>query len=186
MPALGLKIKTGFAIAILLEGEGDTLRATRREVVALSTSEVPDSQQPYHPALDLPATSGAAVTRRATAAVRKTARREMAALLKSLPTLRRAGLVVGSVIDPSQIANPHIRAHALEGKLFRQVVAAELSRHGVAHVVLIERDAYTQAAREMHVDAGELREKIDTLGKGHIRPWRSEEKLAALAAWCQL
>jgi hypothetical protein len=36
--------------------------------------------------------------------------------------IRRAALVVGSQIDPAKIANPHIRAHALEGWLFRSVV----------------------------------------------------------------
>jgi hypothetical protein len=110
----------------------------------------------------------------------------MSALFRTLPSIRSAGLVVGSVVDPAAIANPHIRAHALEGKLFRQVVAAELSRHGVAHTVLLERDAYEQVARELDLTAAELRKRVDGLGKGTIKPWRSEEKLAALAAWCQL
>ena len=30
--------------------------------------------------------------------------------------VRSAGLVVGSEIDPAKITNPHIRAHALEGR----------------------------------------------------------------------
>src|SRR5215510_2858242 len=120
MPAtLGLRIKTGFAIAMLVERRERSLSVTARHVVALSTPDVPDSQQPYHPALDLPEKEGATITKRAVDTVRRVARKEMTALLKSVPELSGAAMVVGSLVNPDTIANPHIRAHALEGALFR-------------------------------------------------------------------
>src|SRR5262245_53695321 len=111
MIALGLRIKTGFAIAVVVERTGSQCAALRRQVVALSTPEVPESQQPYHPALELPEKRGQLVTDRAVAAVRSVARGEMATLLSALPDLHGATLVVGSLVPPDSIANPHIRAH---------------------------------------------------------------------------
>jgi hypothetical protein len=186
MLAVGLRIKTGFAVAVVLERRQTNCVAVRRELVALSTQSVPDSQQPYHPALELPADRGEQVTARAVTAVRETARREMQRLLTDLTGLRRAGLVVGSLAKPDSIGNPHIRAHALEGKLFREVVSEALEARGLTAGILLEREAYDQAAGDLDRPAAGLRSEIDLLGKGTIKPWRAEEKLAALAAYWQL
>ncbi len=43
------------------------------------------------------------------------------------------------------IANPHIRAHAFEGRLFRSAVAETLQAHEIRTEVLLERDAYPHA-----------------------------------------
>jgi hypothetical protein len=48
------------------------------------------------------------------------------------PTPTRIGIVVGSIIDPATIANPHIRAHAQEGQLFRTVVETAAKKLGIA------------------------------------------------------
>jgi hypothetical protein len=186
MIALGLRIKTGFAIAVVVERAGTRYAALQRQVVPLSTAEVPESQQPYHPALELPEKRGQVVTERAVAAVRAVARREMDDLLKTLPSLQGAALVVGSVVAPDTIANPHIRAHALEGKLFREVVAEALERRGTRAALLLERDAYDKAAADLACAATSLRREVDALGKGTVTPWRAEEKLAALAAYWTL
>ena len=60
----------------------------------------------------------------------------------------RAALVVGSQIDPANIANPHIRAHALEGRLFRSAVAETLQDHEIRTEILLERDAYPAWLRD--------------------------------------
>jgi hypothetical protein len=52
----------------------------------------------------------------------------------------RAGLMVGSVIDPDSIANSHIRAHALEGQLFRTMLEAALEARGVSCTIFREHD----------------------------------------------
>jgi hypothetical protein len=186
MIALGLRIKTGFAIALVVEREGARFAARQRIVVALSTDQVPDSHQPYHPALDLPEARGAVVTERAVEAVRKIARQEMKALLTALPRLEHAALVVGSLIAPEKVANPHIRAHALEGKLFREVVSDALEGREVGVTYLLERDAYETVAAELGCTPERLRRDVDALGKGVIAPWRAEEKLAALGAYSLL
>src|SRR5207249_10487483 len=60
-----------------------------------------------------------------------------------------AALVVGSQIDPGSIANPHIRAHAFEGQLFRSVLEEALQGYRIRTEVVIERDAYAQGATKL-------------------------------------
>ena len=101
-------------------------------------------------------------------------------------TIRNAVLVVGSQIDPDAIANPHIRAHAFEGQLFRCVLERALQRHHIYTEVVMERDAYSKAAVELKQSTDELRRVIQDLGRASGGPWRAEQKLAALAAWLAL
>ena len=100
--------------------------------------------------------------------------------------VRGAGLVVGSQIDPESIANPHIRAHALEGQLFPTMLVDALRAKRVRSVVLTERDAYEEAAARLRKSIGEVRRVIQNLGQSVEGPWRAEQKLAALAAWLAL
>ncbi len=48
--------------------------------------------------------------------------------------------------DPQSISNPQIRAHALEGQLFRSVLIEAVEAHGLSCSVVLERETYTKAA----------------------------------------
>jgi hypothetical protein len=99
--------------------------------------------------------------------------------------IMRAALVVGSQIDPAEIANPHIRAHALEGRLFPSVVTETLQDHEIRTEVLLERDAYPSVAARLKQSSDDVKRAIQDLGRSapaKRRPWRAEQKLAALAA----
>ena len=101
-------------------------------------------------------------------------------------TIKRAALVVGSQIDPRSVANAHIRAHALEGQLFRSVLEQSLHGHGIRTEVLIERDAYAQAAIQLKQSDENVRRIVQNFGRDAKAPWRAEQKLAAIAAWSAL
>ena len=186
MKAIGLRIKSGFAIAAIVSktGTGFAIEAVR--TVALSTKELPQSRFPYHPTIELPERQGTALSDKAVKEVRRTAAGEMRKLLQESAGIERAAMVVGSVIDPDSLGNPHVRVHALEGKLFREVVAAALAEQGIDCGVLVERDAYAKVATDTSTPEQRLRTQIAALGQGRIKPWRSEEKLATLAAWWKL
>jgi hypothetical protein len=99
--------------------------------------------------------------------------------------IMRAALVVGSQIDPANIANPHIRAHALEGRLFRSAVAETLQDYQIRADVLLERDAYASVAARLKQSGDDVKRAIQDLGRSAPakgRPWHAEQKLAALAA----
>ncbi len=186
MKAIGLRIKSGFAIAAVVSKSagGFAIEAVRK--VALSSDDLPQSRFPYHPTIELPEKQGAALSDQAVKEVRRTAAKEMRKLLEEQSGIERAALVVGSIIDPDSLGNPHVRVHALEGKLFREVVAEALDEQGISCGVLVERDAYAKVAANTSTSEERLRSDIAALGHGRIKPWRSEEKLATLAAWWQL
>jgi hypothetical protein len=182
MQAIGLKIKSGFAIAAIVQRnqDGPVIEAVRK--VLLSSEELPQSRFPYHPTLELPERQGNALSAKAVNEVRRVAAQELRKVLDEFDGLARAAMVVGSVIDPDSLGNPHVRVHALEGKLFREVVAEALKKRGIACGVLVERDAYAKAAPTLTSTEPRLRAEIAALGHGRIKPWRAEEKLATLAA----
>jgi hypothetical protein len=97
-----------------------------------------------------------------------------------------AGLVVGSLIDPARVTNTHIRAHALEGQLFRTVLEEALRACGLSCAVMLERTAYTHAAQRLGRSEKDLKQVVANLGRGLGGPWRADEKTATLAAWLAL
>jgi hypothetical protein len=186
MLAIGLRIKSGFAIAAVVARSGDGFALEAVRTVALSSEELPQSRFPFHPTIELPEGQGAGLSGRAVEVVRRTAAREMRKVLLEFAGIERAGIVVGSVIDPDSLGNPHVRVHALEGKLFREVVTQALQEHDIDCGVLVERDAYAKVAADVSTTEQRLRAEIAALGQGRIKPWRSEEKFATLAAWWKL
>jgi hypothetical protein len=100
--------------------------------------------------------------------------------------LTGAGLVVGSLNDPASIANQHIRIHALEGQLFREVVEQALSASGLPCSVWRERDVYGVASAALVETEPRIRNMVAALGQEIDGPWRAEQKAAAVAAWLVL
>jgi hypothetical protein len=100
--------------------------------------------------------------------------------------ISRAALVVGSPLDPASIANPHIRAHAFEGQVFRSMLEEALQAHRIRTEILIERNAYAQGATKLKKSNENVRRVIQNFGRATKGPWRAEQKLAALAAWLAL
>ena len=186
MKAIGLRIKSGFAIAAIVVERSKRLDLEAVRTIALSSEELPQSRFPYHPTIELPQSKGAALSDQAVKEVRRTAAREMGRVLEECGGIEHAAIVVGSVIDPDSLGNPHVRVHALEGKLFREVVIEALAQRGIDCGVLLEREAYAKVAADVAVKEPRLRTDVAALGHGRIKPWRSEEKLATLAAWWRL
>jgi hypothetical protein len=93
---------------------------------------------------------------------------------------------VGSDIDPAKIANPHIRAHALEGRLFRTVLQESLESQGVSCAIFVERKVYEQAAEVLKRSEKDLKQSLTQMGRLSGGSWRGDDKLAALAAWLSL
>ena len=139
MKAIGLRIKSGFAIAAIVQRNADGLHLEAVRKILLSSEDLPQSRFPYHPTIELPERQGAALSAKAVKEVRRTAAQEMRKILEEFAGIKRGGIVVGSVIDPDSLGNPHVRVHALEGKLFREVVSSAIAEHGIDCGVLVER-----------------------------------------------
>ncbi len=189
LAALGFRVKSGWAAAVLLTGSARSPRVCDVQRIDLSDPQVPETRQPYHAAMGKLETDPRKIDRRVRV-VRSIAQRSVAKLLDGYRqngySIRRAALVVGSRIDPASIANLHIRAHALEGQLFRSVLQESLHAHRILSDVLIERDAYARAAVQLKQSNQNVRRVIQKFGQDTEAPWRAEQKLAAVAAWVAL
>lgn len=186
--AFGFRVKSGWATAILLHGLPPSV--ADRRVVELSDPAVPASRQPYHAVLEASPAEADGLEQRLCRVVQDCARRAMEELQQSADrsgcTVHDVGLVVGSKIDPAHIKNEHIRAHALEGRLFRTALEESAQALGWRSLVLIEKSAYADAAKIFGKSAEDLKRTLVTLGQAVPGPWRADEKLAALSAWMAL
>jgi hypothetical protein len=189
LASIGFRVKSGVAPAIILTGGPQEPRVVERHVVALSDPDIPQSRQPYHAVLEAGSAEAQHLEKRLCKVVQTVAGRSVLELHQYVRNagyqVRRVGLVVGSAIDPAQIKNEHIRAHALEGRLFRTALKDAARSIGWEAFVLVERSAYAEAASTLARPEAELKRVLAELGRG-IKPWRADEKTAALAAWMAL
>ena len=184
--ALGFRVKSGWAATVLLSGPVKTPCVLDRCILHLSDPNVEASKQPYHAAMGILQCDAGKIERLRKLIVRATER----GFIELMERYRAAGyeivgcgLVVGSDIDPAKITNTHIRAHALEGRLFRTVLEDAARSFRLNSLVLVERRAYAQAARELKRSEAELRRTVAEIGRSIDGPWRADEKMATLAAW---
>jgi hypothetical protein len=182
-------VKSGHAVAVLVTGSAESPQVLDRRTIELSDPAVPESRQPYHAARGTLETDNAKVERRRQI-IAQAAQRSVTALLDDYRcashVVRAAGLVVGSTIDPARVTNEHIRAHALEGQLFRTVLEEALRAHGLLCAVNLERRVYGDAAQRLGKSEKELKQEVTRLGRSVGGPWRADEKTATLAAWLGL
>jgi hypothetical protein len=187
--ALGFRVKSGWATVVLLGGPVNSPVLRDNKVIDLSDPRFPETRQPYHAAMGKLETDSKKTNQR-TDIVRRAAKQSVTNLLADYRrhdySITRASLVVGSQIDPALIANPHIRAHALEGELFRCALEEALRSSKIRVAILLERDAYTRAAAHLKRSSHDVQRTIQSLRGATGGPWRADHKLAALAAWFAL
>src|ERR1041385_2313909 len=177
--ALGFRVKSGWAAAVLVAGPVRSPQLCDVGRLDLSDPRFPETRQPYHAVMGKLETDKTKINRRVSI-VRSIAQRSVATLLAGYRgkgyAINRAGLVVGSQIDPVSIANPHIRAHAFEGQLFRSVLEETLQEFGIRTEIVLERNAYAQGAAKFKESNDNVRRMIQNLGHSAQGPWRAEQK----------
>jgi hypothetical protein len=187
--ALGFRVKSGRAIAVAMSGSPAAPAIVLRSEVALCDDRVAATRQPYHDGFGTAQADQQEIAR-LSAIVERCAQTSIASLLEADGiaghACRGAALVVGSVIDPAAVANPHIRAHANEGRLFRTVVERALEQHGLAVEVIVEKELAARAAHVLQRTDAQIKRIVAAFGEAVGGPWRADEKAAAIAAWMAL
>lgn len=197
--AVGFRVKSGFAVAVVLSGPAGAPHAVARRIVALSDPDEPTTKQPYHDGFYKTEEDAAEIARRVKI-VKRCATQSIAALVDELDQRlpgrsslssrtsegRRAALVVGSVIDPATVGNPHIRAHAHEGRLFRTVLEEALQAQGIECDILVDKQLAAAAATRLRRSSRDITKTLTAFGETLGKPWRADEKAAATAAWMTL
>ena len=180
--AIGFRAKTGRAIAVALSGPVTKPALIWRREISLVDPEMPETGQPYHEVMELPWPRAIAVAERFVRAIEAVATSALASLLSDLQSRGysvRGIAAVGShdrVLE--KIGNPHIRAHAAEGMLFRRVIEVAAEKHGLpAHSISDRTIGDLMAKKLAHLKA---------LGVDAGPPWRADEKAATMGAWIAL
>jgi hypothetical protein len=185
--AVGFRVKSGFAIAVVLSGSRRAPRPIARHVVELSDPAVAETKQPYHDGFFKTEEDPREIARRV-GIVKRCAKRSVAALVDDVQSdgPLRSVLVVGSLIDPATVGNPHIRAHAHEGRLFRTVLEDALRGRDIACDVIVDKQLGARAAKDLGRPPAAIARTVAAFGKAIGGPWRADEKAAATAAWLTL
>ncbi len=187
--AMGFRVKTGWAASVLLSGPLSRLRVVESRQVQLSDPSVPDSRQPYHAGFGTARADQEAV-RRLIRIVQRHARASLSELMRDYRAtghpIEGIGIVAGSDVAPETIANPHIRAHAFEGQLYRDIIEAAARRWRVPVEVYVEKELLTTGADRLKRSASQLKRAVVELSPDFPGPWRADEKAATLAAWLLL
>ena len=182
----GFRIKSGWATAVLLGGDVQRPQLMDRRAVDLSDPAHPELRQPHHAAMGR-ALADAVVFAQRKQAIEEYSRRSLSLVIGHYKdrgySICGAGLVVGSDTDPDSIGNQHIRAHALEGRLFRQVVEDAMRCEGLACSIWTERQLYPAAASRLERSEADIKKTVTELGRGTCGGWRADEKAATVAAW---
>ena len=173
----------------MLAGSPRAPRVVDRRTIVLSDASVPTSRQPYHAVMGARTGEASKVERRLRGIVQRVTRRSLTALLREYRRTRRirgVALVVGSTIDPATIGNDHIRAHALEGQLFRTALEGAARADRLPCTTHVERALYDTAAARLKRPATAIKGVVAELGRAVDGPWRADEKAATVAAWLML
>ena len=192
--ALGLKAHSGWAALVALSIERHLPQVwERRRIELVVAAEGSWAKQPYHAAEGLDPREAEALVRRAVAAARGIAAREVGAAVEALRAERHEVVGIGVLIGTgmpgwtvAQILSVHARMHKAEGELFRDALIQAGEACGLAVARVAERDLYERAAKDLHLSAGGLLEHVAAIGRTIGPPWSRDQKEAALAAWLAL
>jgi len=188
--SIGLRAKTGRAIAVVLGGSIDSPVVLLKTEIKLVDPKVPATAQPYHEVMDLPWEKSQQEVRKYAAAIERTAQKALAKLIEeqrsSGQKIAGAGIVGAPDRDLARIGNPHIRAHAAEGVLFRRVLDLAAQSNGLKWQVISDRNFDEAIAEKLGAQYARVKQTISGLGRSISPPWRTDEKQAATAAWLVL
>lgn len=187
---IGLRAKTGRAIAVVLGGTKDAPVVVSKSEFKLTDPKIPETFQPYHEVMDLPWEQSQKAVLTFIRSIEAVARKALATMIKDLQTggfaVKKVGIVGSKDRDLTRIGNYHIRAHAAEGILFRSVLELAARTNGVKSRSFSDRELDGTAASELEIQSAILKRRLNELGKPLAPPWRTDEKQAAVAAWLLL
>jgi len=188
--AIGLRAKTGRAIAVVLGGSPDAPIVLTKTEIKLVDPKIPETAQPYHVVMELPWEESQRRVQKFARAIEKVAKKALADLVQQQTSAGNkvwgVGIVGAPDRDLTRIGNFHIRAHAAEGVLFRGVLNTAAAANGLKWRLIPDKDFERLTKSELGAKASRTKRQITELGKTVPAPWRADEKQAALAAWLML
>lgn len=178
--AAGFRAKTGRAIAVVLCARGSAPEFIWRDEISLVDPSMPATGEPYHEVMELPWREAVVAVQPLVAAIEAVAVDALNGVIGEMRArgvdIRGVGVVGSAPRKLESIGNYHIRAHAAEGVLFRRVLENAASARSLACVGFSESEIKEQASNTAWKE----------IGRVAGAPWRTDERLAAAAAWSAL
>src|ERR1041385_3218324 len=177
---LGCRVRSGRAAAVLLAYPADQPRVLDSRELLLADANDPSTVQPYHAGFGTLELDQARIARRLRAithAAQASVKEALAAWRCYRLRVNIAALVVGTLTNAQSIRHPHMRAHGLEGQLFRTVLADALQSGGISSIFFSDRDIYQRAAASRGLSIQALRRLLSALHHTD-KPWSADHRLA--------
>lgn len=188
--AIGMRAKTGRAIAVVIGGQFNAPSVLKRVELKVADPNFPATMQPYHEVLDLPWDKAQSAVRKIAARIEKRAASELSRLVNEAEEegyrVSGVGIVGAGDRNLEKIGSTHIRAHAAEGVLFREVLEAASSANKLKNRRYDERTLDATAEIELKLPSAKIKAQLAEMGRTIGSPWRADEKAAATAAWLAL
>ena len=183
-------MRPGRAVVVILKGTRRAPGIVLRHEIDLADPWVRESMHPYHQELGDSGAHGIRARRRGCTAAGKSAKHAVRSLLRDMRSHglvpRGAAIVVASLADPAQIPGAHARAHAQEGKLYRDAVGDALATYGLRVATWPGKSIRSVAVARLGLSEQDVDGMLKVFSRGVGTPWRAPEKQAALAAWLAL
>jgi hypothetical protein len=191
--ALGFRVHSGWAAAVVLCGPVDAPVVVDRRKIQLVKIFSYTFRQPYHTAEKMPRQDAEKFIR----GVQSEAKRLALSALRSLQRDLAEGdfkLVRGALLLASgralpalqQILASHALIHTADGELFRDSLRAACARFDLPVHGIREKELFAMASKAFDMQPAALKRSIAALGKSLGPPWSQDEKYAALGAWLSL
>ena len=184
--AIGVKARTGRAILVALGGSAGAPRFIERREMKLLPD---DAFAPYHAAEGLAPAAAEANVKRDVAHAHRLAEDGIRAAQRRLEEsghdVKGCGVLVGKGLpkwSTQEILAVHVRMHAAEGELFRDVLVAAAKACELSLTTLPEKSALEEAAKALGISRTKLDALVAALGKQAGAPWGKDQKEAGAAA----
>jgi len=188
--SIGLRAKTGRAIAVVLTGPLSSPRVIKRFEFSTVDQAAPETFQPYHEVLDLPWEQAQKATQKMARKIERVATKALKSLVRDLQAegfnVCGVGIVGAGERNLEKIGSTHIRAHAAEGVLFRQVLEVAASANQLKNRRFDDRSIDQTVESELKLPLAKFKARLTAMGREAGSPWRGDEKAAATAAWVVL
>ena len=188
--SIGLRAKTGRAIAVVLAGPLSSPRVIKRLEFSVVDPAAPETFQPYHEVLDLPWARAQVGAQKMARKIERVATKALRSLVRELETegfnVCGVGIVGAGERNLDKIGSTHIRAHAAEGVLFRQVLEVAAEANELPNRRFDERTLDQTVESELKLPIAKIKARLAEMGREAGSPWRADEKAAATGAWLVL
>ncbi len=188
--SIGLRAKTGRAIVVVLTGPPTAPHVIKRLEFSVVDPAAPETFQPYHEVLDLPWEQAQKAAQKMARKIKRVATKALRSLVREVESeglsVRGVGVVGAGERNLEKIGSTHIRAHAAEGVLFRQVLEVAAQSNELPNRRFDERTIDQTAETELKIPVARIKTHLAAMGREAGSPWRADEKAAATAAWIVL